>query len=126
MIMGKYNLGKSTSRVGNRIKKDELFMNEDKAEPIIANIVKELDAISVSLQKINIALNRSVKIGAVKGNKANTFKAWARKSKEQATNAAKLSDKVFAKYEKDVRDYPIKMLDDRIAELEQKIAAMSK
>jgi len=124
--MGKYNLGKSTTRVGSKLNKNELYMNEVKAEPIINNILKELDSISSSLQKINITLNRTVKIGIIKGNKANTFKAWARKSKEQANNALKLKEKVSSKYNKDVKDYPIKLLDDRIAELEQKIAAMSK
>ena len=30
----------------------------------------------------------------------------------------------LAKYDKDIRDYPIKLLDDRIAELERKIAEL--
>lgn len=123
--MGKYNLGKSTTKMGGKLTKDELYLNEVKTEPIVKNILKELDDINNSLQKINIILNRSVKIGTVKGSKANTFKAWARKSKEQANNALKLKEKVSTKYEKDVRDYPIKLLDDRIAELEKKIAMMS-
>lgn len=122
--MGKYNLGKSTTRMGTKLTKGELYLNEVKTEPIIKNILKELDGISVSLQKINIILNRSAKIGAVKGNKASTFKAWGRKSKSQADSALKLKEKVSTKYNKDVKDYPIKLLDDRIAELEKKIAAM--
>ena len=124
--MGKYNLGKSTTKMGGKLNKDELYLNEVKADPIVKNVLKELDDISNSLQKINITLNRSVKIGAVKGSKANTFKAWARKSKEQASNALKLKEKVSNKYNKDIRDYPIKILDDRIAELEKKIEMMSK
>ena len=124
MIMGKYNLGKSIARTESKLSRDELYLNEVKTESVIKNTLKELDDISVSLQKINIILNRSVKIGAVKGSKANSFKAWARKSKEQANNAVKLKEKVSTKYNKDVKDYPIKLLDDRIAELEKKIAAM--
>lgn len=123
--MGKYNLGKSTTQLGNKLTKDELYLNEVKCDPIIKNILKELDDVNNSLQKINIMLNRSVKIGAVKGSKANSFKAWARKSKSQGNNALKLKDKVSTKYNKDVKDYPIKLLDDRIAELEKKIAMMS-
>lgn len=122
--MGKYNLGKSIARTESKLSRDELYLNEVKTESVIKNTLKELDDISVSLQKINIILNRSVKIGAVKGSKANSFKAWARKSKEQANNAVKLKEKVSTKYNKDVKDYPIKLLDDRIAELEKKIAAM--
>lgn len=123
--MGKYNLGKSTTKVQEKITKEGLYINEVKAEPIVKNILKELDEINASLQKINITLNRSVNIGVIKGNKANTFKSWARKSKEQANNALKLKDKVTTKYNKDVKDYPIKLLDERIAELEKKIAMMS-
>ena len=124
--MGKYNLGKSTTKMGTKLAKDQMYLNEVKADPIINNISKGLDGISTSLQKINIMLNRTVKLGAIKGSKAITFKSWARKSKEQATNALKLKDKVATKYNKDVKDYPIKLLDDRIAELEKKIAMMSK
>lgn len=123
--MGKYNLGKSTTKMGVKLVKEGIYINEVKADPLIRNIIKELDEVSTSLQKINIILNRSVNIGVVKGNKANTFKSWARKSKEQATNALKVKEKVCTKYDKDVRDYPIKLLDDRIAELEKKIAMMS-
>ena len=124
--MGKYNLGKSTVEVGGKLTRDELYLNEVKAEPIVKNILKELDDINNSLQKINITLNRSIKVAPIKGSKANTFKAWARKSKEQASNALKLKDKVSTKYNKDAKDYPIKLLDDRIAELERKIAMLSK
>ena len=123
--MGKYSLGKSTTKMGSKITKDELYLNEAKVDPVIRNINKELDGINDSLQKINIILNKSVKLGAVKGSKANTFKSWAKKSKGQAANALKLKEKVSTKYNKDVKDYPIKLLDDRIAELEKKIAAMS-
>ena len=123
--MGKYNLGKSTTKIDQRLVKEGIYINEVKADPIVRNILKELDDVSVSLQKINIILNRSVNIGVVKGNKANTFKSWARKGKEQANNALKLKEKLSTKYDKDVRDYPIKLLDDRIAELEKKIAMMS-
>lgn len=124
--MGKFNLGKSTTKVQEKITKEELYLNEVRADSIIKNILKELDNINTSLQQINITLNRTAKIGAVKGNKASTFKAWARKSKEQGNNAIKLKDKITVKYNKDVRDYPVKLLDDRIAELEKKIAMMSK
>ena len=123
--MGKYNLGKSITKMDQRLVKEGIYINEVKADPIVRNILKELDDVSVSLQKINIILNRSVNIGVVKGNKANTFKAWARKGKEQANNALKVKEKLSTKYDKDVRDYPIKLLDDRIAELEKKIAMMS-
>lgn len=123
--MGKYSLGKSTTKMSTKLSKDELYLNEVKAEKVVKNILKELDGINDSLQKINIILNKSIKLGVVKGSKANTFKSWAKKCKGQANNALKLKEKVSTKYDKDAKDYPIKLLDDRIAELEKKIAAMS-
>lgn len=124
--MGKYNLGKSTTKVQEKIVKEGIYLNEVRADSIVKNVLKELDNINASLQKISISLNRTTKIGVVKGNKASTFKSWARKSKAQGNNAIKLKDKITVKYNKDVRDYPVKLLDERIAELEKKIAMMSK
>ena len=49
MIMGKYSLGKSTTKVGNNLNKNDLYINEVKADPIVKNILKELDDINSSL-----------------------------------------------------------------------------
>ena len=123
--MGKYNLGKSNVNVQNKVTKEGLYINEAKTELIAKDINKQLDNISTSLQKINNILNRSVSMGAVKGNKGNTFKSWAKKCKSQSLNADKLKDRFNSKYNKDTKEYPIKLLDERIAELERKIASMS-
>ena len=122
--MGKYNLGKSNIVVQNKVNKEELFVNEVKADVIVKDINRQLDGISNSLHKINNILNRTVKIELVKGSKANTFKSWAKKAKSQSDNSIKLKEKFNSKYEQDVKDYPIKLLDERIAELERKIANM--
>ena len=124
--MGKYNLGKSTKEVQNKIVKDKLSINESKAKPLVKDIDKQLDNISDSLHKINNILNRSVSIGLIKGSKGNSFKSWAKKSKAQADNAIKLKTRLDESFETDVREYPIKLLDQRIAELEKKIESMSK
>ena len=123
--MGKYNLGKSTKEVQNKIVKDKLSINESKAKPLVKDIDKQLDNISDSLHKINNILNRSVSIGLIKGSKGNSFKSWAKKSKGQADNAIKLKTRLDESFETDVREYPIKLLDQRIAELEKKIESMS-
>ena len=123
--MGKYNLGKSTTEIQNRIVKDKLSINESKSRPLVKDINKQLDNIVDSLHKINNILNRTVSIGLVKGSKGNSFKSWAKKSKSQADNALKLKEKLNESYETDVREYPIKLLDQRIKELEEKIESMS-
>ena len=124
--MGKYNLGKSTTRMGSNLNKEKLYINEVKITRVINDVLKELDDVTNSLQKINIILNKSVKMELVKGNKAKTFKAWAKKCKGQANNAFDVKGKVVELYSDDVVKYPIKLLDDRIAELEKKIAEMNK
>lgn len=123
--MGKYNLGKSTTTVQNKITKDTFYLNESKCNNIIKDIDNQLDSISSSLHKINNILNRTVSIGVVKGTKANSFKSWAKKSKSQGDNALKLKEKINSKYSLDVKDYPIRILNERIAELERKIASMN-
>lgn len=123
--MGKYNLGKSTTEIQNKIVKDKFSVNEAKARPLVKDIDKQLDNISDSLHKINNILNRSVSIGLVKGSKSNSFKSWAKKSKSQADNAMKLKTRLDDSFETDIREYPIRLLDQRIAELEKKIESMS-
>ena len=123
--MGKYNLGKSTTKVKDNINSAGIYINETKATPIVDSISGELDDISNSLNKINNILNRSVSIGAIKGARGNTFKSWAKKSKAQATNASKIKDKLDKTFAIDVKEYPIRLLDARIAELERKLASMS-
>ena len=124
--MGRYNLGKSTSKVKDSINSAGIYINEDKATPVVGFISEELDDISNSLNKINNILNRAVSIGVIKGTRGNTFKSWAKKSKAQATNASKIKDKLNNMYEIDVKEYPIRLLDARIAELERKLESMSK
>lgn len=123
--MGKYNLGKSTSKVKDGVNSAGIYINEAKATPVVGFIDEELGDISNSLNKINNILNRAVSIGAIKGARANTFKSWAKKSKAQATNAGKIKDKLDTTYAIDVKEYPIKLLDARIAELERKLASIS-
>jgi len=123
--MGKYNLGKSTSKVKDGVNSAGIYINEAKATPVVGFIDEELGDISNSLNKINNILNRAVSIGAIKGTRANTFKSWAKKSKAQATNAGKIKDKLDTTYAIDVKEYPIKLLDARIAELERKLASIS-
>ena len=124
--MGKYNLGKVTEEVSSRIDKKNLYVNEKKAEPIVKDMEKQLTRIRTSLLKINLLLNESTSSKMVKGSRATVFKGWAKKAKSQATTAENLKVLLEASYKHDVDKYPIKMLDDRIAELEKRIVELSK
>lgn len=124
--MGKYNLGKKEIFVDSRLSKDKIFVNEEKLKVLGKEIEGKLDAIRVELANINNLLNRSVNVGLVKGNKAKTFKAWAKKAKSQAENADKLKNNFIESVEKDLADFPIKELDGRIAALEKELAELTK
>lgn len=123
--MGKYNLGKATTKSLEKIVNEGLMVNENKANGLIIDINKQLDNINTSLHKINILLNRATTLGLVKGARATAFRGWAKKSKAQADNALRIKDKLNDKYLQDVREYPIKLLDDRIAELEKQIKELT-
>ena len=124
--MGKYSLGKSKSSINEQIKKDSLFVDEKKSSKLIASIDKNLELIEKSMLNIEGLLNKSINSGAVSNSRTKIFKSWARKCKSQANSANKLKDKINESYQADVKYYPIKVLDDRIAELEQKLAQLEK
>ena len=123
--MGKYNLGKSATKSQEKIVNEGIYLNEEKTNLLVKDINKQLDNIDNSLHKINILLNRATTLEMVKGTRATAFKGWAKKSKAQADNALRVKEKLEDKYNEDVKNYPIKLLDERIAELEKKIASMT-
>jgi len=123
--MGKYNLGKATTKQGEKIINEGIYINEGKANILVKDINKQLDNVSLSLHKITILLNHAASLGLVKGARSTAFKGWARKSKSQADNALRIKEKLEVKYNEDVKNYPIKLLDERIAELEKKIQELT-
>ena len=123
--MGKYNLGKTSLVVSDKINKSDLYINEKKLNKLIYDMDSELDTLRKSLLKIQKLLNQSVNAGFVKGTRSTTFKSWARKAKSQSTQAEKLRVKLLESYEEDVKKYPVYLLDQRLAMLEEKINEMS-
>ncbi len=123
--MGKYNLGKSTTKSQERIVNQGIYVNEARSKGIVKDLNKQLDNAATSMYKINNILNRAATLGIVKGSRLTSFKGWAKKSKSQAINSLKIKDKLNDKYNQDVREYPIKLLDERIAELEKRIAELT-
>ena len=123
--MGKYNLGTASIEINKLLNKKDFYLNVSKASNIESDIEKQLDSIKVSLLNINNLLNKATNDGVVSGKRADAFKSWAKKAKSQSLTASKLKEKINNKYSEDVREYPLKVLNDRIAELEKKIADMS-
>ncbi len=123
--MGKYNLGKTSVSLSERINTNDFYLNDKKADKYIQDIDNQLDVLRKSLLNIQKLLNQSVNIGLVNGNRATTFKSWARKAKSQSTQADKLRVRLLDGYRDDVEQYPIHLLDLRIAILEKKINDMA-
>lgn len=122
--MGKYSLGKATTKISSKMNKNELNLNQDKATPIKMSMMKQFDTIQKSLSNINSCLNKAVSKKVVKGNYATQFKGWAKKCNSQAAAAKKKRTNLNSKYNEDVKNYTIKLLDTRITELEAKIKAL--
>lgn len=123
--MGKYNLGIASSALRNEVDKKNLYVNDAKAKNIEKDMEKQLDVIRTSLFNIHTLLNQAVNKKYVVGSRAQVFRGWAKKSKSQSLSAKRLMESLNDKYFDDVKNYPIKLLDDRIAELEKRIASMT-
>ena len=118
------NLGNAVTPISPNVKKEELYLDTEKATPIEQDMIKQFEAVQTSLTNINTYLKKAVSQQQVRGSYATAFKAWAKKSKSQATNANTAVSDLKAKFEADVKDYTIKLLSDRIAALEAKINSM--
>ncbi len=122
--MGKYSLGSAVTEIKG-IDKDYFYMDEAKAKKTVNDMLKQLDAMRASLLNIHLLLNQAVSSDMVRGMRAKSYKAWARKAKSQANSIDKLKASLSEKFNDDLRNYPLKLLDDRIAELERRIASLS-
>lgn len=122
--MGKYSLGTAKIDLDPRMSKDRFFVDSEKSELLEKRIEENLEKVRISLFNINNLLNRSVNAGVVKGMRAKTFRAWAKKAKSQSENADLLSERLSESYFDDVLDYPIKQLEERISILEKEIAEL--
>ena len=124
--MGKYSLGKSNSSINEQITKDNLFIDEKRCSKLVNSIDKNLELIEQSMLNIEGLLNKSLSMGVVTSSRNKIFKSWSRKCKSQANSANKLREKITDSYGEDVRYYPIKLLEDKITALEDKIARLEK
>ena len=106
------------------INKDVLYINEAKMRGLSKDMQKQLEIISDSLYNLNSTLNFLISQKIVTGNRVNSYKSWAKRAKSQAIAAEKLIITLNEKCNEDLQLYPIKILDERIAELEKKLASL--
>ena len=122
--MSKFDLGNGTTTIFN-IEKGNLYINSAKFKNVDKNIETELDTMRASLMNICALLNKVVKMDCVKGKRVDIYKGWAKVSKSQALACEKLKCNYNEKYKEDLQNYILKMLDDRISDIEKRIDALS-
>lgn len=123
--MGKYSLGKNTHVVSNNLNKDTLYIDEKKVMKYIDDMGIQLDILKKSFSKVQMLINKSVNMKYVTGKRGIAFKNWAKKAKSQSNQADKIKMNLNESVCNDLSTYPLKMLDERIAELEKKILDIS-
>ena len=124
--MKKYNLGKPTVVLNDNMKLKNVYVNSTKADLIIKDIDKQFDAITKSLEKINTIMNKCVYKKTGKNEDCEAFLGWARVCEKESVAIIETKKDFKYAYNDDVKNYTIKLLDERIAALEKSIAELDK
>ena len=74
---------------------------------------------------ISSLLNKAAKNEFVKGKRVEIFKGWAKVSKSQALSCEKLKYNFNDRYKDDLQNYILKLLDERITDIEKRIDALA-
>ncbi len=109
----------------NAIAKDELYLDEGKLKKQVKDMEKQLNVLNKSFKNISVSVNKLINQKAIKENRIDNFKGLAKKAQSQSMAASKLKSSLLDSYEKDLQYYPIKLLDERISELEKKINSLT-
>lgn len=124
--MKRYNLGKPTVTLNNNMKLKNVYVNSTKADLIIKDIEKQIDVIAKTLNKIDTIMNKCVYKKTVKSEDCEAFLGWSRVCEKEAYNIIEIKKDFKYAYNDDVKNYTIKLLDERIAALEKSIAELEK
>lgn len=100
------------------------IFNVDSAKCNIINkdIDKQFNNLNKSLEKINSLLNKSIYKKVVKNEDSNKFLNASKKCTNVLSSNEKTKADFFINYNDDVKNYTIKLLDDRISVLEERIS----
>lgn len=122
--MARYSLGTAKTKIDAKMSKGEVYLDENKATPIKEDMVKQFEVITKALNQIKTDLNKAVSKKVVKGSYAEAFKGWAKKCGSQASAATKRKTTLSTKYNEDVKNFAMRLLNDRITALEKIINQM--
>lgn len=119
--MAKYSLGPATTQIQSTVSKDVLYLDPEKANALEADMITQLNGINKSLNQLHDLIVKAVNKKVVSGDYATAMTGWAKKCKSQATAAQTKINSLKAKFDADVKDYTIKLLSDRLSDLERRI-----
>ena len=120
--MKKYDLGKPSVSLNDNMKLKNVYVNSTKTDLII----KDIDTITKSLDKIDTIMNKCVYKKTVKNEDCEAFLGWARVCEKESINIVDVKKDFKYAYNDDVKNYTIKLLDERIAALEKSIAELER
>ena len=109
-----------------KMTKKDLYVDVKKADKLIENIINQSNIIEKGLNKIVNVLNKMVYKKSVKNEDRTKVIAITKKYNNQVQRIKKTIDTISTKYNVDRSDFAIKLLNDRISFLEQKIEELRK
>ena len=124
--MSKFNLGKRTTAVLKTVNQNTFYLDTTKATSCKNSIARDLDNVVNDLGNIHKLLNKCCKNNVVSGAYKTQIEGWSTKANKQSGYAKDWKDKLSSKFNADTKEYTIKLLTDRIAALEKKIAELTK
>ena len=106
------------------ISSDKLLLNESEMSNILADMNKQLEVIDECWMNVNHSINTILNQKLLKSRSDDSLRGIIKKSKIQSSAAKKLSFNLKDKFDEDVNNNSIQLLDKRISALEEKIAHM--
>lgn len=122
--MKKISIEKTNILLHDNMNKKKLSLDAEKMEPLKKNILKSLETIHKSLSDLDVILNKM----ALKKSFSDEYNIFAqqcaKKCVSQAQSVRTLIDNFEIKYNDDYKSILIQDLDDRISDIERRIAMM--
>jgi len=111
--VGKFDLNIDNVNIFG-INKDIDFIDVNKMNDSLKEIINQLDIIRLSLLNINSLLNQSINSGFVKGSRVDIFRGWSKKCKSLSSSTVKCREKFFQSYMSDSQRYRMDLIDEKL------------
>ena len=110
--------------MSSKVSSNEVYLDSSVANNIVADIEKQFKTIALCTQKSSTLLKKAVACKQVKGSYASTMKRLSKVLNNRTKGVVNRSKGLKNKYDKDSQEYVIKILNERLTELESRIATL--